>query len=89
MSMLFGINQPRYFSKKPARENLYATFQFSSDELEQIKKGVSEQNEIEHIKSTLLTNLDGSQTYCEVKKKLYIASKEFYRRKMQERKQKK
>lgn len=69
-----------YF-KKPAKENLYASFTFSEEELETIKQGVEAKNEIEIIKSTRLTNKEETITYCEVNKKIYIADKAFYKTK--------
>lgn len=69
-----------YF-KKPAKENLYASFTFSEKELEKIKLEVDAKKEIEIIKSTKLTDKDQSLTYCEVKKKIYIADKAFYKQK--------
>ncbi len=69
------------FFKKPAKENLYADFNYSEKELTEIKKQVSEKGEIEIIKITQLTNEDGTQVYCEVKKTIYVADKKFYKQK--------
>ena len=67
--------------KIPAKENLYANFNYSEKELTEIKEQVSEENEIEIIKITKLTNKDGTQVFCEVKKTIYIADKEFFKQK--------
>ncbi len=65
--------------KKPARENLYAEFRFSKDEIDDIKKRVAEENEIEIKKTTLLTSKDRKTTFCEIDKVIYIADKAFYK----------
>jgi hypothetical protein len=69
------------FFKKPAREDLYAQFEYSFEELESIKQKVREQQEIEIIKITQLTNRAKTKIYCEVKKKIYVADKNFYKEK--------
>ena len=67
--------------KRPARENLYATFIYESSELEEIKNRVAQEKEIEIVKSTLLTNQEGSKGFCEVHKTIYVADKAFYKEK--------
>lgn len=67
--------------KKPARENLYAQFSYSLEELEHIKEQVSQHNEIDIQKTTHLTNIDGSVVFCEVEKTLYVANKEYFKQK--------
>ena len=72
--------------KRPAKEHVYADFTYSITELEEIKKRVSEENEINIEKITLLTNKDKSKTFCEVRKTIYIADKQFYKQKKRYRK---
>ncbi|WP_408033479.1 DUF4442 domain-containing protein [Tenacibaculum singaporense] len=67
--------------KRPAKENLYAEFKFSDKELEEIKKQVKQENEMELARTTRLTNKDKSIIYCEIKKRLYIADKTFFKNK--------
>lgn len=67
--------------KRPARENMYATFEFSGEEIEDIQKKVQENKEVEHPKTTFITNKAGDIIYCEVVKMIYIADKEFYKQK--------
>ena len=69
-----------YF-KKPARENLYADFTYSTIEVEDILRRVTNENEIEITKITQLTNQDRSIVYCEVRKTIYIAEKAFFKEK--------
>lgn len=73
-----------YF-KRPAREDLFAKFTFSLDELAQIKSQVAESKEIDFVKVTQLTNFDGSVTYCEVKKTIYVADKGHHKEKLAKR----
>ncbi len=68
--------------KRPAHETLYATFNYSTQELDEIKRRVKEEREIEIIKTTFLTNSSKSITYCQVDKTIYIASKNYYREKL-------
>ncbi len=69
-----------YF-KRPAKQNLYAEFNYTPDELNQIKKRVKTENEIEIVKTTVLTDLDKSKVFCEVRKTIYIADKAYYKAK--------
>ncbi len=69
-----------YF-KRPAKENLYAEFTYTEQELEDIKEKVNQEKEIEIIKLTQLTNKDKSVVFCEVKKRIYIADKAYFKEK--------
>ncbi len=71
--------------KRPAREDLYALFTYTSIELEEIKKQVEQENEIEIIKTTALTNQENTKVFCEVKKTIYIADKAYYKAKRAKR----
>ena len=74
-----------YF-RRPAKENLYADFIYTIEELNEIKQKVKEQNEFEIVKTTKLTNKDQSIVYCEVHKRVYIANKVFFKEKQKIRK---
>ncbi|APZ46965.1 DUF4442 domain-containing protein [Polaribacter reichenbachii] len=67
--------------KRPAKETCYVDFIFTSDEIEQIKKDVSEKKEIDLIKNIELTNKDKSVVFAEVSKTIYIADKRYYKEK--------
>ncbi len=69
-----------YF-KKPAKEHLYADFIYEQNELHEIKEHVASNNEYEFVKTTELTNKDGSIVYCVVKKTIYVADKAYYKEK--------
>lgn len=67
--------------KRPAKETLYGVFKFTHEEIREIKSKVKAENEIEIVKSTSLTNKEGTKEFCVVEKTLYIADKAFYKRK--------
>ena len=73
--------------KRPAREDLYADFEYTDDELEQVRQSVKKGNELEIEKTTQLTNANGSVVFCEVVKTIYIADKVFYKNKRKKGKQ--
>ena len=75
------------FFKRPAKENLYADFKFTLAEVNTIKERVDAHKEFEIIKTTTLTNLDRSIIYCEVKKTIYIADKNYFKDKRALKKQ--
>jgi hypothetical protein len=77
------------FFRRPAKEDLYAEFIYTEEELEEIKLKAHEQNEFEIIKTTKLTNKDKSIVYCEVRKRVYIANKAFFKEKQRIRNNKK
>ena len=67
--------------RRPAKEDLYAEFTYTLEELNEIKKKASENNEFEIVKKTKLTNKDKSIVFCEVGKTVYIANKTFFKNK--------
>ena len=75
--------------KRPAREDLYAVFVYAAEELDSIRQRVAEEGEIDILKVTQLTNKAGDRVYCEVKKTVYVADKDFYKEKMKRRAQEK
>ena len=69
--------------KLPAKENLYADFTYSIDELEDIKNQVAQENKVEIIKTTLLTDKEKTVVYCVVRKTIYISSKKYFKERLQ------
>lgn len=69
------------FFKKPGTEDLYAEFNYTQEELMQIIERVKHENQIHIVKSTQLTNKAKSIVFCEVKKTIYIADKQFFKNK--------
>ena len=74
------------FFRRPAKEDLFADFIYTNEEIDEIKKKAQELNEFEIFKSTKLTNKDKSIVYCEVRKRVYIADKAFFKEKIKKRK---
>lgn len=76
------------FFKRPAKENLYADFEFTDEEIENIKNRVKTEKEITLVKTTYLKDKKREKIFCEVHKTIYVAEKNFYaeKKKMQEAK---
>ena len=66
-----------YF-KRPAREDIYADFIFTLDEISEIKNRISTEKEITFVKITKLMNKERTKIFCEVHKTIYVADKKFY-----------
>ena len=73
------------FFKRPAKEHLYATFIYTQEEIEGIKKKVAEKQEIEIVKNTTLTNQEQSTIFCEVRKTIYVADKSYFKDKRKQK----
>lgn len=69
-----------YF-KRPAHVDLYADFIYTKEELQEIEERVKTENEIVIVKTTQLTDKNKKNLYCEIKKTIYIADKNFYKQK--------
>lgn len=69
------------FFKRPAKEHLFADFEYTRAELERIREKIAMDHEMEIVKTTRLTNEDRSVVYCEVRKRIYIADKRYYKNK--------
>ncbi|MFT4601354.1 MAG: acyl-coenzyme A thioesterase PaaI-like protein [Arenicella sp.] len=67
--------------RRPAKEHLFAEFTYTLEELENIKKEVAANKEYEMVKLTALKSKDGTITYCEVAKTIYIADKAYFKEK--------
>ena len=74
------------FFRRPAKEDLYAEFTYTHEEVAEIKQKVNDSNEFEIVKSTQLTNKDKSIVFCEVRKRVYIANKAFFKDKRAKKK---
>jgi hypothetical protein len=66
--------------KRPAFSDAFATFRFTSEEIEFIKRKVNEEKEIEINKELNIKDIKGI-IFTELTKTLYIADKEFYKTK--------
>ena len=67
--------------KRPARQALYAHFEYSLNEIQTIKQRVASENEITIVKDTQLMDKNKSKVFCEVKKTIYVANKSYYKNK--------
>ncbi len=77
------------FFKRPAREDLYATFTYTEAEVDEIRRRVTQEKEFDIVKTSLLTDRDGSTTFCEVRKTIYVADKQYYKEKRKKKAAKK
>lgn len=71
--------------KRPVREKVYANFEYTEEEILDIKKRVNESKEIDIIKMATIFNAKGI-IFSEVEKVIYVASKEHYLKKLAARK---
>lgn len=73
--------------KRPAKEKIQAIFEFSEEEIHNIRTKVAVEREIDIIKKLQLTNSKGD-VFARLEKTVYIASKAFYKEKLKARKRK-
>ncbi len=74
--------------KRPAKENVYIEFSFSFEEIENIKKQVAKNGELNLTKTTNILNKENI-VIAEVIKTIYVADKTFYKKKRKLRASKK
>lgn len=75
----------KIYFKRPAKEHLFAEFTYTNEELSEIKARIQNEQEIEIVKISQLTNQAKTIVYCEVHKTIYIADKSFYKEKRKNR----
>lgn len=73
------------FFKRPAKEDVYAQFEFNHTEIAEIKENVKNLGEYTFVKTTELRSKDGEKLFCVVNKTLYVADKKFYKEKEKNR----
>ncbi|WP_445955813.1 DUF4442 domain-containing protein [Yeosuana sp.] len=66
--------------KRPAKENVYAEFSFSQDEINEIKSQVANNGEFNLVKTLNLVNKQ-NVVFAEISKTIYIANKTFFKEK--------
>ncbi len=71
--------------KRPARSTIYGEFVFTEKEIQGIKETVSEQHEMDFVKTMDLVD-ENDQVVATFNKTLYIADKRFYKEKLKKRK---
>lgn len=67
--------------RRPAYQNVFAHFEISPKDIEQIKNQVSEKGETEWVLKVPITDKDKQTLFTEVEKVIYIADKKFYKAK--------
>ena len=67
--------------RRPAREEHYAPFTYTAEELTDIRARVAREGEIDIVNASKLTDRSGTVAYAEVQRMLYIARKTHYRAK--------
>ncbi|MEM9053392.1 MAG: DUF4442 domain-containing protein [Bacteroidota bacterium] len=73
--------------KRPGKEDLFAEFTFTSEEVEDIKSRVAKEGEIEIPKEILLTTKDKEEVIARVQKMIYVADKAFFKEKSRRRRE--
>lgn len=73
--------------KRPAREDIYGFFVFTTDEIEMIKDKVEQEKEFNYQKSLALKSASDT-VYAEIDKTLYIAQKKYYKEKLKSKNRK-
>ena len=71
--------------KRPASETAYADFNFTEEEISQIKNDIAQNKELSLIKELSITNKDKSVVFAELIKTIYVANKAYYKEKRRER----
>ena len=66
--------------KRPAYEHAFATFEFTTTEINEIVKKVQAENEIDYTKTLHIKDKNGT-IFAELDKTLYIATKVYYKEK--------
>ncbi|TYA74066.1 DUF4442 domain-containing protein [Seonamhaeicola marinus] len=70
--------------KRPAKQDVFAEFIFSKEEIELIKNDVAEKNEIDIIKKLNIVSNDGT-VISELEKTIYVANKAYYKEKRKQK----
>ena len=74
--------------RRPVKQDAYINFVVTDEDLENIKKDVAEQKEIDFKKVIQITNKQKDIVFAEVTKIIYVADKEYYKEKRRKKKQK-
>lgn len=66
--------------RRPANSDAYCAFEFTDEELDQLKSQIAEEKEVDLIKMVELKSKEG-KLFCEIEKTLYVADKQYYKEK--------
>ena len=67
--------------KRPARTHGFVDFRFTNQEIQDIKRKVDQEKEIDLVKEIKILNKEASTLFAEVTKTIYIADKTYYKNK--------
>ena len=65
---------------KPAKEHLYADFEFTHSELSFIRSEVQKLGKLEIVKSTDLCCEGGKDVFCKIDETIYVASHQYFQK---------
>lgn len=66
--------------KRPANEDAYASFVFTEEEIEKLKKQIADKMEVDLVKLVEIKSKEG-KLFCEIEKTIYVADKKYYKEK--------
>ncbi len=66
--------------KRPANADAFAVFEFSEDEIQELRDRVASEKELDFKKLVEIKNAEG-KVFCEIEKTIYVAEKTYYKEK--------
>lgn len=72
--------------KRPAKENVWIDFKVSGEELQNVREQADENGSYTFMKQVDLTNKCKTIVFATVEKEIYVATKEFYKKRQEEKK---
>lgn len=66
--------------KRPANSDAFAVFEFTEEEVADLKNEVASKKELDIVKMVQLSSKDG-KVFCEIEKTIYVADKAYYKEK--------
>lgn len=70
--------------KRPANSDAYAVFEFTEEEIAELKENIITKKEVELVKMVNLKSNEG-KVFCEIEKTIYVADKAYYKEKRKRR----
>ncbi|MEP0985816.1 DUF4442 domain-containing protein [Ekhidna sp.] len=70
--------------KRPANSDAFAVFEFTEEEITQLKTDIKEEKELALVKMVYLKSKEG-KIFCEIEKTIYVADKAYYKEKRKKR----
>ena len=66
--------------RRPANSDAYAVFEFTEEEIAQLKADIATKNEVDLVKLVEIKSKEG-KLFCEIEKTIYIVDKGYYKEK--------